>query len=210
MPVTITLSEKPALPSAEFYGGFRLHTCTSAFSVKEKSWPYRKGILTAGHCPNGQDPFQIGRIRFVAERFKFESDAQWHRVVNPHTVDNVFRANTYDFKKTSKYIIRRKNMIGRYVCHYGISSGHSCGRVTSVFYKPGNYYAYKAQKYVKVEGSNLRQCSGDSGGPWFKGNRAYGINSGGNYVETCQPVNGEYAIFTGIGAALWFLNLNIL
>jgi hypothetical protein len=208
IPVRVRLEEGKLLPQAQFHGGQSLHTCTSAFSVQEKGFPYRKGILTSGHCKENQDPLQKSRIRFVKQRFKYESDIQWHRAVPPHIVRSLFRSTRNQLKVPSKFITARKHMMGRYVCHYGRTSGHSCGTVVSIHSRPR--FVWRARDFVRVRGRYLRHCAGDSGGPWFKGNRAYGVHSGGQNVGSCRASYHDRAVFSAIGAGLYYLNLKLL
>ncbi len=77
------------------------------------------------------------------------------------------------------------SVVGQGVCHSGIASGGTCGQVveTDVSYnfgEPGN----TTHDLVEVKGA----CSegGDSGGPWFASNIAYGIHIGKTSVlEAC-------------------------
>ena len=63
------------------------------------------------------------------------------------------------------------------VCHQGNVSGHSCGYITSLFTKP--YWVPGSDFFVMAEAPTLNDQPGDSGGPWFYGNSAYGIHTGG-------------------------------
>jgi hypothetical protein len=63
------------------------------------------------------------------------------------------------------------------VCHQGTTSGHSCGWVTSLIYSPS--WVPNGSQFVQVESPTLNVLVGDSGGPWFYGNSAYGIHTGG-------------------------------
>jgi hypothetical protein len=69
------------------------------------------------------------------------------------------------------------SVVGQSVCHSGIASGGSCGQVveTNVSYNFGEA-GNVTYDLVKVKGA----CSegGDSGGPWFASNIAYGIHIG--------------------------------
>lgn len=78
-----------------------------------------------------------------------------------------------------RYEIERfEQLVGDPVCHRGISTGRSCGEITSKTYKPTYGGACGGQtcdsSYFTIEGPNLRCWPGDSGGPVFKERDAYG------------------------------------
>lgn len=58
------------------------------------------------------------------------------------------------------------------VCHYGRKSGYKCGYIESKNYQP-NFAGHNAT-FIEVRSADTQ--NGDSGGPWFLGNSAYGIH----------------------------------
>lgn len=142
---------------ADIFGGKALTTCTSGFSVKNSGGT--KGITTAGHCNNSQAyagknlPFQSGTTGGTY-------DIQWHTAPD-FTVRNL----AYD-GSGNRYIysvkFRSAQAVGDWVCKYGRTTGYSCGAIVD-----------KAFDGVNIRVSTSVQ-GGDSGGPWFLGNTAYG------------------------------------
>jgi streptogrisin C len=93
-----------------------------------------------------------------------------------------------------------------YLCHYGITSGRSCGTVDTKYFKPVNTNACGLQNqpcnasFVLVMGPNLACGGGDSGGPWFLLSKAAGIHKGGSPLNN-SPLPGDCraAVFSSIG-----------
>jgi hypothetical protein len=102
----------------------------------------------------------------------------------------------------------RLQMEDQPVCHYGIGSdalpgenGYSCGIVVDIQFNPGSNYCNNGPcdpVWVRVipGGSGLECELGDSGGPYFWGFIAWGIQSG------CDFATGE-SIFMSVGALQW-------
>ncbi|WP_420440871.1 trypsin-like serine protease [Candidatus Poriferisodalis sp.] len=62
---------------------------------------------------------------------------------------------------------------------------------------------------MRVHGASLKACSGDSGGPWYRGSIAYGIHRGSNSGNDCNKT-GVYASFSSVGEVEQFLGVDIL
>jgi hypothetical protein len=90
-----------------------------------------------------------------------------------------------------------KSVEGEYVCHSGFASGTSCGHVyetgTTVHFETGET-VYNETRVGGPKGSEHCNIGGDSGGPWFAGNTALGINSAGaNWVyDVNDPIESWY------------------
>ena len=69
---------------------------------------------------------------------------------------------------------------GDFVCHYGVSSGYSCATVELTDYAPPGALCGGpcSPTWVTVKGPGC--MPGDSGGPVFSGNVAFGIAKGIN------------------------------
>ena len=106
----------------------------------------------------------------------------------------------------------RSNMQGDFVCHFGTSSGFSCGTVVSTTHDPGydvcGWWLGCDNRWVKVEGSTLKSCGGDSGGPWFQDRIAYGVHSGSSGSD-CTAAGTDYATFTAMDDVLRDLDLDL-
>ena len=184
-------------------GGQAMSSGTAGFAVKNSSGA--RGIATAAHLPNSLTQSGV-TLTYQSGALNPVMDVQWHRPPSPHTVAD-------DFWNGEGYIdvgsvISRSNSAGDFVCHYGKNSGNSCGYVTSIYYAPGGTYCGGLEcdnVWIKVAGSSLRACSGDSGGPWYNGNKAYGVQSGKNGGTSCTS-SINYAFFT---SSTYFSNLGI-
>ena len=65
--------------------------------------------------------------------------------------------------------------------------------------------------FVKVQGRFLKGCKGDSGGPFYRGGKAYGILTsliGGDKEDCTSP--GKTVTFSAIEEVEEFLNVEVL
>ena len=154
------------------YGGLPLRTCTSGFSVKEG---ITKGITTAGHCSNTQS-YGGNNLPFQSQNWAGSYDIQWHTAPG-YTVTNKIRwcsdGTTRDITATKS---RSSQAIGNYVCKYGMTSHYTCGYISSK-----NFMHQGQATYIRVDntaGYDDLSSGGDSGGPWFLCNTAYGTHVG--------------------------------
>jgi len=180
LPANVEVVKVDELPRevTDIFGGKALSTCTSGFSVRNASWT--KGVTTAGHCSNSQAyngtnlPFQSGTTGGVY-------DIQWHTAPG-FTVRNLVFDGTYN-----RYIygvkFRSNQSVGEWVCKYGMTTGYACGTIVDKQFDGVN---------VRV---NTGVQGGDSGGPWFWNNTAYGttISAFGN-DSIYGPVDHIYNI----------------
>ena len=108
--------------------------------------------------------------------------------------------------------ISKGRMMGSYVCHYGRNSGNSCGTVIDINYFPAHRDYCEdscSNTFVKANGPNLRGCVGDSGGPMYRGNIAYGIVNGASDRYDCASGN-KYITFSAIQSVERQLGVDIL
>ena len=74
----------------------------------------------------------------------------------------------------------RLQMVGHGVCHWGATTGRSCGVVQTIHDNHGGNKCGPFENeaceatWVRVTGTNLECDRGDSGGPWFTGGTAWG------------------------------------
>lgn len=165
---------------ANIYGGLALSTCTSGFSVKKGWWPFiTKGITTAGHCPDTLS-YNGNGLTFQTEKWTGNYDVQWH-TASGYDVTNKIQywddGSTRDITATKS---RNDQLIDELVCKYGKTTYYTCGYIGSKDFNPqtqeNNVATFIRVKNTK--GWDVLGDSGDSGGPWFNGNTAYGIMKG--------------------------------
>lgn len=167
---------------AEIFAGLALSLCTSGFSVKNSSGT--KGITTAAHCDsNPIISYQGTNLPFQAAAEGGQYDVQW-RTAPGFTVRNLMNDGTYyRYVYSTKH--RNNQMMNEYICKRGKETGFGCGNIINKNHQPacvtkpdGTIICFTST-FIRVhrDGVNL-SSGGDSGGPWFSGNTAYGIMRG--------------------------------
>ena len=181
--VTFTVDSTLAADSEAINGGDTLTgikstalVCTAAFPAKSGT---STGLLTAGHCPerlsaNGGDRLYASS----KERDGKSGDTQWHKskvAVNPQ-----FRHAWSSFRPVWAHPVLK---VGTKVCRFGGVSGNGSG-CTTVKYVSA-CITYESGEYCNLAMTKTHTGStfGDSGGPWYYGNNAYGIHSGSGSRE---------------------------
>lgn len=149
--------------------------CTTGFTVDLDSGD--TGVVVAAHCSgiNGyDDPFDSPySMPWVDEHVGSYGDIELHTSTHLEPAEfydsSSNRRDVYDVAATYDF------GIGDWVCVYGRTSGYDCEQIydVSVSYYPDSRRAYNM---IAVE-SHITS-GGDSGGPWFLGNTAYGVHSG--------------------------------
>lgn len=174
----------------EIHGGEHLTTCTSGFSVSDDDG--KEGISTAGHC----NDYQLRGATYLTpvKHGKWYGgfyDVRWYTADPAFTMRNLaYDGSSHRYIYSGRH--RDNQSVGEYVCKYGKETGRSCGNIVDKNFKPGLYFS---NTWIKVGHGDDDDFidEGDSGGPWFVGNVAYGITSAGhngdavymaiNYIE---------------------------
>ncbi len=214
IPFIATVAEEKPEPFAAMHGGqpmFRqsdnLKVCTSGFNVTKT--PYLPGILTAGHCTISLK-MNLVNLGFVAAATTANVDVQWHTVPSPHTTEGKYRCG---INQVFCAVTSSGNPAqGSYICHYGAFSGFSCGNVISLSAAPSlclppSFSSPCNANFIMVQGSSLRGCPGDSGGPLFKSGKAHGIIAGG--TGTSCTAGGKTVFYSKIGTIQSSLGVTI-
>ena len=193
---------QPRLPAVQLYGGLAVTTCTLGFTIYYGSNASNRGVATAGHCPNAQSYNGQSLTYQNDDRHSGNYDAQSHKLTGA-----TYPNKAKDGVNSTRSITARKywvNMnVGDFVCKWGKVTQYGCGYIVSD-HDPGCQGG--GDLYVKVDsdpngsGYDLAE-GGDSGGPWFLGNTAYGITS-------CQQ--GFDAIYESTGFVEGALNAHVL
>jgi hypothetical protein len=162
-------------------GDGRRYACTTGFAVTDGT---RGGIATAAHCPDELtfvDP-SGGTIplAFAGQWGARTQDVQIN--VGPSGQQPLFYADRRSgaLRKLASARSRLSTRGGEWLCHYGESSGYSCAEVELVNFAPPGALCGGAcaPTWVTVRTHDCR--SGDSGGPVFSGDIAFGITKGGS------------------------------
>jgi hypothetical protein len=192
LPANVKVIKVSELPKevTDIFGGLALTTCTSGFSVKDSGGT--KGITTAGHCSNDQW-YNGVKLPFVSGTTGGVYDIQWHTAPG-FTVRNLVFDGTYN-----RYIFsvkfRANQSVGEWVCKYGMTTGYACGTIATT-----------SQDGVNVRVDNMTVQGGDSGGPWFWNNTAYGTT-----ISSCTLGDGTpCAIYGPVDHIYNILGLTVL
>lgn len=173
------------------YGGLKINQsdgtspCTSGFSVV-RTTDAATGVATAAHCKNGGYSLHQVGLDYITEAYGGSSDAQWHKT--PSLADeNKIKTGTDLWRYITSKKSRSQMYIDEQVCHYGRTTGYGCGYIRDKNFEPVeppgiNFYA----TFILVGNDDTEQ--GDSGGPWFIGNTAYGIHHGSEGNNLDRPV----------------------
>jgi len=199
VPVRIRVLNRADDSNSGVEGGARLegvdpangkkYACTTGFVVTDGK---RRGIVTAAHCPDILTYFGP-----AGARAELSFAGQWganHQDVQVHLSDEAQRPLFYaDSRKTVARTLshsrpRASIRAGDAICRRGETSGYSCSQVELTHYSPPGDLCGGAcaPVWITVPGPSCR--GGDSGGPIFSGNVAFGIIKGGNYSRsgTCN------------------------
>jgi hypothetical protein len=200
VPARVRVIDPPATNLA-FEGGARVEgtdsvsgrheVCTAGFVVTDGS---RTGLVTAAHCPDiltYVDPSgSRTELPFVGQWGWSYQDVQVN--VAEAARDPLFyvdRGRSIE-RLAAAQRGRAATRAGDFVCHRGERSGYSCGEVELTDYAPPGALCGGpcAPSWVTVAGPGCG--GGDSGGPVFSGNVAFGIVKGGTWDR-----NGRCAFY---------------
>ncbi|MGK5552504.1 S1 family peptidase [Actinomadura kijaniata] len=185
--VNVTIVDRvDAFPKTRMRGGGFLNgdgICTAAFTVRKGR---ARGVATAHHCSRGNSRFRYynhnhrGRFTTIKRRGSHGGrygDMAW------------YSSGAYKAVPWFYYAPNRKRRVklygwprvGQKICNYGRFTGAKCTKV----HKNGQCVKYSGlPRYcglTAVRGEVTKR--GDSGGPWYWGNVAYGILSGAKRID---------------------------
>ena len=159
----------------------RRNLCTTAFIVTNGE---TNAITTAAHCPD-----QLTYIDRDGNTTELPLIGSWGAAYqdvqingSPDSPEPLFYSNRG--AGTQRRVVSWRNVAstraGDFVCHYGESSGYSCSTVELTDYAPpGELCAgFCSPTWITVKGPSC--VPGDSGGPVFSGEIAFGIAKGVN------------------------------
>lgn len=168
-------------PQVAIYGGLSISNgCTTGFSV-QKNGTSTEGVTTAGHCGNAATYAGVA-LTFIDEQVANRVDAQWYTTPGGLTDPNLIRvASDGTTRAMTSRRTRSEMMVGDHVCHYGRTSHYGCGNIDDVSWGsnmcvPGSAPPDNTYIYVNNSGAADVGEPGDSGGPWFLNNRAWGTH----------------------------------
>lgn len=176
LPDGVVVKRVPRLaePETVLRGGVPLSTCTAGFTVRNNSTG-ELGVSTAAHCGNTQAYLGVN-LPFRAEDNNTDQDVQWHSGCDIMDVTNEFDSGI-GIRAVVGTIPRDNQAIGSVVCKNGMTTGHTCGTIASKTFDLGANHNATFIRMNNYPSWNLSE-PGDSGGPWFVDNYAYGTHFG--------------------------------
>jgi hypothetical protein len=165
----------------------RRNLCTTAFVITNGE---SNAITTAAHCPDeltyvDRDGANV-TLPMIGSWGAAYRDVQING--SPDSPDALFYSNrgAGSLRRLASWRNAASTRAGDFVCHYGESSGYSCAMVELTDYAPpGDLCGGPCfPTWVTVKGPNC--VAGDSGGPVFNGDVAFGIAKGVNRTNGGQ------------------------
>lgn len=186
---------------ANIYGGLPLSACNTSFAVQNSQG--LRGVTTAAHCANSLS-YNGTTLTFQSEIKTGSYDVQWH-TPPPYTVTNLIRISTTG---TTRNITstqpRSSQVVGGYVCKYGVTTGYTCGYISSKNFSSSGV-PNSAATFIRVNNTgswNDLSSSGDSGGPWFLTNTAYGVHHGSPSDDPNDAIYMAVNYISGLGVSV--------
>ena len=160
----------------------RRSRCTTAFVVTNGEV---NAITTAAHCPDQltytNDEGSSVTLPMIGSWGAAYRDVQ----INADAPEPLFYSDRSDgsVREVETWRSLASTRAGEFVCHYGESSGYSCATVELTDYSPPGELCGGpcSPTWVTVKGPSC--IPGDSGGPVFSGDVAFGIAKGINRDE---------------------------
>lgn len=206
-PVRIETVAQEAVDS-DVRGGRKIATstggyCTSGFTVKNSAGT--TAMSTSAHCEGITTFYNTNGTTIALTHTGIETkDAD--QDVELHTSGYVERAEFYADTTTTPRILTGKRLqsstaVGNQVCHRGETTGYSCGLVGLTNFKPTYANACGSvvcdSVWVRVNGDSQTACyQGDSGGPVFAAQTAFGL------------LKGTSASGSAKGQCTWFIYMS--
>jgi hypothetical protein len=167
----------PSTECIDVYGGMPLSTCTCGFGVVDSGGT--RGLSTAEHCNNNQVYNGTAALTYIYGTDGQYYDIQWHTVPNGYSVTNEIQYDDDLYRQITSTQSRNNQSVGTIVYKYGKMTGQTVGQIVSKTFDPGWFYTATFIRVDNIyEGEFIIQ-KGDSGGPWFVNNTAYGSSVGG-------------------------------
>lgn len=175
-------SRRPSEPAADVIGGRNAplasggEACTWGFNADRNS-NGQDVLITAAHCPGGSEAGNLTYLGTVFSHIHGQNndaiDAQYHDVEGGHTQTSYIAITGQSNRAINLTTTYAAMAINGGVCHQGNASKYTCGYIADKTGGPG-YNNY----FIRVKGDYFVMLDGDSGGPFFYNNTAYGIARG--------------------------------
>lgn len=156
------------------HGGEALSNCTSGFGIRTTtSTSGSRGISTAGHCDDKQNDDSYS-LSFKEGHEGTYGDFQWH-IGAAVTLDDFYAGSSTVTETTLRDVASVGSpVVGQMLCKNGKTNHRSCQEVRKL-------YICKGIVCNLVQMESRLAAPGDSGGPIYYGNTAYGLHHGWMY-----------------------------
>ena len=173
--ISVVRSNRPVIGGNsahnEHLGGEALSSCTSGFGTKTSTGV--RGISTAGHCSDSQSD-DGSSLMFKDDYEGTHGDFQWHTGPKTHS-DDFYSGNSSSLEVNRRDVSSVGSpVVGQSLCENGKTTYKNCKDVRKVNVCWGGECNLVQLGTRSVQG-------GDSGGPVFWGNTAYGLLRGWHY-----------------------------
>lgn len=206
LPASARIIQVPALiqPATEVYAGLTLPDCTTGYSVLKSG---TRGVTTAAHCADSESIYGVS-LTFKGALYSGSNDEQWMTSPSFSFVNKAADLSGYPYwRYITSRTYRANQPIGAWVCKYGKVTVYTCGTITATNVAPG-YIPNVLPTYVRVAHSSTYtfQCKpGDSGGPVYQNNSAWGIVEGRIYTDTWSDLIYTQTNYVEVGLGVTIL-----
>lgn len=209
--VDVVTVDELSRKTTDLHAGLTLVPCTAGFAVTHSDG--RRGITSAAHCEPNQT-FNGTALSFVRALNGGKYDVQWYEAPG-FTLRNLIKDGSGNRYVRGTQPLARQT-VGTYVCKYGKKTRFGCGNIVATDFKPPattrgcpiSLCTYSAT-FIRVHKHRVTLSEpGDSGGPWFFGNTAYGIMTDAakhKYPDGSFVWDGVYMAvdyFSGLGLSV--------
>ena len=160
--------------SSYHMGGEDITGCTSGFGTRADSHTSgTRGISTAGHCSNSQTD-DGSSLTYRSGHEGTHGDFQWH--TGPKTENDNFYSGSSSSTEVNSRDVSGIGFpaVGQSLCKNGITNKKDCQEVRKLDVCSGG-------ECHLIQMSERLAAGGDSGGPVYWGNTAYGLHKGWMY-----------------------------
>jgi len=180
----LTVIDGPVGTDLEAFGGMRTQDpelCTSGFSVVDNQTG-TTGVTTAGHCLVGEivdpgDPDVVYSFPAEEEHRGDFGDVEWHSVPDTTEPPNFF-TNATSIRGVTAVKPLADITVGERICVYGRASNAADCTMTVFMTRAACTVDGVFNDRLVAMNTATTITDGDSGGPWYNLNTAYGSSKG--------------------------------
>ncbi|MCH7607784.1 MAG: hypothetical protein IIC94_04360 [Chloroflexi bacterium] len=208
--VKLTVSDVPVAVLEHAFGGMwvrddGVNECTSGWAVENAFGT--TGVTTAGHCTGVNEIVQPGTgggtwdLTFQGQHRGDYGDIEWHTTT--HAEPPKFYASETVIRNVSAIEPVGNITLNETVCVYGrASNSRDCSLQVENVSVECTFDGILTKRLVRMDGDT--QIGGDSGGPWYFGQTAYG-----GHVGNCPGGASARDVFSVVDLIDEALNINV-